>query len=62
MISIMENSIAREKKKKLIQTLFSVTCAMKLILIVDPNTAEEYLNQNFIEKYLFQILIYMIKT
>lgn len=59
MISIMENSIAREKK--LIQTLFSVTCAMKLILIVDPNTAEEYLNQNFIENYLFQILIYMIK-
>lgn len=60
MISMMENSIAR-KKKNLIQTLFLVTCAMELILIVDPNTAEEYLNQNFIEKYLFQILIYMIK-
>ena len=60
MISMMENSIAR-KKKNLIQTLFLVTCAMKLILIVNPNTAEEYLNQNFIEKYLFQILIYMIK-
>ena len=60
MISMMENSIAR-KKKNLIQTLFLVTCAMELILIVSPNTAEEYLNQNFIEKYLFQILIYMIK-
>lgn len=60
MISMMENSIAR-KKKNLIQTLFLVTCAMELILIVSPNTAEEYLNQNFIEKYLFQILVYMIK-
>ena len=34
---------------------------MEFILIVNPNTAEEYLNQNFIEKYLFQIFICMIK-
>ena len=35
---------------------------MEFILIVSSNTAEEYLNQNFIEKYLFQTLICMKKV